>query len=41
VEPLSIVIHASNSPFDHKMSSYLVLKSDKITVSLVLITGYW
>ena len=30
MEPLRIVIDASNSPYGHKMLAYVLLKSDKM-----------
>ena len=29
MEPLNIIINASNSPYEHIMSAYVLLKSDK------------
>lgn len=30
VKPLNVILNSSNSEYDHKMSAYTMLKSDKI-----------
>jgi hypothetical protein len=30
VEPLNVMLNSSNTQYDHKMSAYALLKSDKI-----------
>jgi len=37
VEPLNFMIEVSDSPYGHKMSVYVLLKSDKLGISLYVL----
>ena len=39
VAPLSVIMHVSNRPYDHKMSAHVLLKSDKTYLLKANITG--
>jgi hypothetical protein len=40
VEPLNVILNSWNSQYDHKMSVYALLKSDKIYLLYTSGTGY-